>query len=167
MYEYVDVRIRGGENMKYLQPDSETPEEYTLPLLRLPQVTPAQVIAKRQHYEALMMQAQILPKTPPFLQTPVTPPHTESLPRAESVETQQALPRYTQTERSKNTPSMQEVMFSTTPLDFSRSLRAGITYIPPTMKRHKEPDMTDALIACGTLLFIGLFLLLLLYYVSL
>jgi hypothetical protein len=45
----------------------------------------------------------------------------------------------------------------------ARSLRSGVTYIPPSMKRTGEMNMVDAGIACVVLL---LFVLLLYCYFS-
>ena len=150
--------------MEYLQPSAkyETPtQEYALPLLRLPQVTPAQVIAKRQRYEALT--TQVLPNTPSFSPTPLTPPY------AEPSQSPRTFPAFSekQDEQKHAVCAEAALPFSTASVDFSQSLRARVTYIPPSMTRHKEPTMADALLACGTLLFICLFLLLLLYCIGL
>ena len=94
----------------------------------------------------------------PFPQTPMTPPLTEPLFWQSSV-----LP----TEQEVSLLSGPQVPFPTPRLDFSRSLRSGVTYIPRTMTRHEEPGIVDALIACATLITIGLLLLMILYYFSL
>ena len=42
----------------------------------------------------------------------------------------------------------------------------GMTYIPKSMTRHKQPTLVDALIACATLLLLCLCFLLLLSYLG-
>ncbi len=155
--------------MKNLQPtfrietlsDGDTSPQVSLPRLSLPQVTPAQVIAKRQHSHAVStLHLQPVSQRTPFPQAPMTPPLVEPLTRQSAV---------LQTKRDVSSLSLlsgPQVPFPTPRLDFSRSLRGGITYIPRSMTRHKEPNIADALIACGTLVLIGLFILMLLYYFS-
>ena len=141
----------------------ETPSVICLPRLSLPQVTPAQVIAKHQHslaslepldYNIPVQQITLFP------QTPVTPPLTEPL--REHMPVPQKQKRYA----SASLLSGPQVPFPTPRFDFSQSLRSGVTYIPRSMTRHKEPNIFDALIACGTLVLIALFILMLLYYFS-
>ena len=133
----------------------------SVPRLSLPQVTPAQVIARRQHSHAVIPQSlQPVAHMTPFPQTPMTPLLAEPLTWQSSV-----------LQTKKNAPSVSllsgpQVPFPTPRFDFSHSLRAGVTYIPRSMTRHKEPNVVDALIACGTLALIGLFILMLLYYFS-
>ena len=142
-------------------PDGDIFPSVPLPRLSLPQVTPAQVIATRQHSQAgttplLQPEGQ----TTPFPQTPMTPLLAEPLTWQSSV---------LQTKKDASSASLlsgPQVPFPTPRFDFSHSLRAGITYIPRSMTRHKEPNVADALIACGTLLLIGLFIIMLLYYFS-
>ena len=133
----------------------------SVPRLSLPQVTPAQVIAKRQHSHVVSAPPlQPVAQTTPFPQTPVTPPLAEPLTWQSSV---------LQTKKDASSVSLlsgPQVPFPTPRFDFSHSLRAGVTYIPRSMTRHKEPNVVDALIACGTLVLIALFILMLLYYFS-
>ena len=142
-------------------PDEDTSSGVLLPFLSLPQVTPAQVIAKRQHSHAVSTpQLQPASQIPPFPQAPITPPLAEPLTRQSSV---------LHTKKDASTASLlsgPQVPFPTPRFDFSHSLRAGVTYIPRSMTRHKEPNVVDALVACGTLVLIGLFILMLLYYFS-
>jgi hypothetical protein len=136
-----------------------TPLILHLPLLSLPQVTPAQLMARRQRYDVQMMD---IPQTTPFPQTPMPSPalYTESL----SVQVPFPTP---QTDIASAAVPLVPLQPSPTPqLEFSQSLRAGVTVIPRSMIRHDEPTVVDALIACGTLLLLGLFVLLLLYYFS-
>ncbi len=153
--------------MKNLQPNiriKTLPDEDTfpsVPRLSLPQVTPAQIIAKRQHSHVVSVPLlQPVAQTTPFPQTPITPPLAEPLTWQSSV-----------LQTKKNVPSVSllsgpQVPFPTPRFDFSHSLRAGVTYIPRSMTRHKEPNVVDALIACGTLVLIALFIMMLLYYFS-
>ena len=153
--------------MKNLQPTfcSETlPNGDTVPSvprLSLPQIAPTQVIAKRQHFHAFSTpHLQLAAQTTPFPQTPITPPLGEPL-------IQQSL--VSQMKKDVSSASLlsgPQVPFPTPRIDFSRSLRSGVTYIPRSMTRHKEPNVIDALIACGTLVLIGLFIFMLLYYFS-
>ena len=139
------------------------PSVICLPRLSLPQVTPAQVIAKRQHSHASLEPSVYdlpAPQTTPFPQTPMTPPLTEPL--GGQISVLQAKKDIS----SVSLLSVPQLPFPTPRIDFSQSLRAGVTYIPRSMTRHKEPNILDALIACGTLLLIGLFILMLLYYFS-
>jgi len=132
-----------------------------VPRLSLPQIMPAQVIAKRQHSHAVRApHLQSVEHTTPFPQTPMTPPVAELLTWQSSV---------LQTKKNASSVSLlsgPQVPFPTPRFDFSHSLRAGVTYIPRSMTRHKEPNVVDALIACGTLVLIGFFILMLLYYFS-
>ncbi len=155
--------------MKNLQPnfrietlsEEDTSPRVLLPYLSLPQVTPAQVIAKRQHSHAtIASNLQSVSQTTPFPQTPVTPLLTEPLSK------QAAVLQTKKDASSISLPSVPQVPFPTPRFDFSRSLRSGVTYIPRSMTRQKEPNVVDALIACGTLVLIGLFVLMLLYYFS-
>ena len=137
-------------------PNRDTPPG--IPRLSLPQVMPAQVIAKRQHsYEAnTLLQQTVLPTTP-FPQIPITEPAPTS-----------ALATQTKPDASSvSLWSGPQVPFPIARFDFSRSLRSGVTYIPRSMTRHEEPNIIDALIACATLIVIGLLLLTILYYFSL
>ena len=157
--------------MKNLQPNTnsetlsteDTSSVICLPRLSLPQVTPAQVIAKRQHSDTSLVPSlydNYALQTVTFPQTPVTPPLTEPFGTQASV---------LQTKKDMSSVSLlsgPQLPFPTPRFDFSHSLRAGVTYIPRSMTRHKEPNMLDALIACGTLVLIGLFILMLLYYFS-
>jgi len=157
--------------MKNLQPNAssethsveDTSSVIHLPQLSLPQVTPAQVIAKRQHSHASLVPSVYdvsAPRATPFPQTPVTPPLTEHVSKqASALQTKKDI-------SSVSLLSGPQLPFPTPRFDFSRSLRAGATYIPRSMTRHKEPNVVDALIACGTLVLIGLFILMLLYYFS-
>ena len=142
-------------------PDGDTFPSVSLPRLSLPQVTPAQVIARRQHSHAVTPQSlQPVVQITPFPQTPMTPLIVEPLTWQSSL---------LQTKPGTSTVSLlsgPQVPFPTPRFDFSRSLRAGVTYIPRSMTRHKEPNVVDALIACGTLVLIGLFVMMLLYYFS-
>ncbi len=153
--------------MENLQPDfciETLPDEDifpNVPRLSLPQIMPAQVIATRQHSHAgATPPLQAVAQATPFPQTPMTPLLTEPLTWQSSV---------LQTKKNASSVSLlsgPQVPFPTPRFDFSHSLRAGVTYIPRTMTRHKEPNVVDALIACGTLVLIGLFILMLLYYFS-
>ena len=155
--------------MKNLQPtfrietlsDGDTSPQVSLLRLSLPQVTPAQVIATRQHSHAVnTLHPQPVSQITPFPQAPMTPPLVEPL-------TLQSLVLQTKKDASSSSLlSGPQVPFPTPRFDFSRSLRTGVTYIPRSMTRHKEPNIADALIACGTLVLIGLFVLMLLYYFS-
>lgn len=142
-------------------PEGDTSPRVLLPYLSLPQVTPAQVIAKRQHSHATIApHLQLSLQITPFPQTPVTPMLAEPLTRHSAV---------LQTKNDASSLSLlsgPQVPFPTPRFDFSHSLRSGVTYIPRSMTRQKEPNVVDALIACGTLLLIGLFILMLLYYFS-
>ncbi len=143
------------------QPNGDTSPKVLLPFLSLPQVTPAQVIAKRQHsHVTVASHLQSVSQTTPFPQTPITPLLTEPLSKQ---------PTTLQTKKDESSLSLlsgPQVPFPTPHVDFSRSLRSGVTYIPRSMTRQKEPNVVDALIACGTLVLIGLFVLMLLYYFS-
>jgi hypothetical protein len=140
---------------------SDTFPSEALPRLSLPQVVPAQVSAKLHHTHGVTTQSfQSEAQITPFPQTPMTPLLTEHLTVQSSV---------LQTKKNVSSLSLlsgPQVPFPTPRLDFSRSLRSGITYIPRSMTRHKEPTMADALIACGTLVLMSLFILMLLYYFS-
>lgn len=139
------------------------PSVICLPRLSVPQVTPAQVIAKRQHSHASLEPSVYdvsASQTTPFPQTPMPPPLTEPLGGQASVlQTQEDI-------SSASLLSGPQLPFPTPRIDFSQSLRSGVTYIPRSMTRHKEPNVLDALVACGTLVLIGLFILMLLYYFS-
>ena len=142
-------------------PAGDTFPSIALPHLSLPQVMPAQVIATRQHSRAIITPLlQPVAQTTPFPQTPITPLVAEPLTRQSSV---------LQTKKAASSVSLlsgPQAPFPTPRFDFSYSLRADVTYIPRTMTRHKEPTIIDALIACSTLVLIGLFILMLLYYFS-
>ena len=132
-----------------------------VPRLSLPQITPAQVIATRQHSHAVSIPLpQPVPQTTPFPQTPMTPMVAEPL------TCQSSVLQTKKDESSVSLLSVPQVPFPTPRIDFSHSLRAGITYIPRSMTRKEEPDVVDALIACGTLVLISLFILMLLYFFS-
>lgn len=134
----------------------------SIPRLSLPQVTPAQVIARRQHsYGVNTLFHQSALQIPSFPQAPITPPLTNYAP-----------PHVFATQKEYNASSVSfgagpQVSFPVARFDFSRSLRSGVTYIPRSMTRHKEPNMTDALIACTTLIIVSLLLLTILYYFGL
>lgn len=146
--------------MSYEQPDfiTETPSEsFMPPMLRLPQIslgTPMPMVVTPQ-FRRVADTAHM----PSQAQFPVSPPHTEplsdsfSMPQAEDNE-RALLPR-------------PQVPFPMQHRAITRSLRSGVTYIPPSMKRHAEPNMIDALTACVILLLLVLCVALLLYYFSL
>ena len=133
-----------------------------IPRLSLPQVTPAQVIAKRQHsYVVNTLLHQMELQVTPFPQTPLTPPVTEAV-ASRSFATQKG-----QAASPVSLWSGPQVQFPVARFDFSRSIRSSVTYIPRSMTRHGEPNMTDALIACTTLIIVSLLLLTVLYYFGL
>ncbi len=157
--------------MKNSQPDPVietfveefTPSMLHLPRLSLPQVTPAQLMARRQRYSVQMVDIPFTPQTTPFPQTPTPTPslYTESLSAHIPFPTPQ-----TNIIASASVSTASHQPSPTPRLDFSQSLRAGVTVVPRSMIRHSEPTVVDALIACGTLLLLGLFIVLLLYYFS-
>ncbi len=140
--------------MKYEQPDftRESPSErFMPPMLRLPQlsslpITPLPGEETRQFQQTpRRVQSQFI----------TAPPHTEPL-RGSSL--------ILNTEESETAllPTPQ-VPFPMHHRAIARSLRSGVTYIPPSLKRNREMNMVDAVIACVALL---LFILLLYYYFS-
>ncbi len=146
--------------MLYKRPDfiSETDSEtFIPPMIRLPQYSSSPDIAPIQQKQDIFA-AHKASQVTPFPQFPMSPPRTEptgrplSLPHTEN-DVQALLPR-------------PQVPFPVQHQAIARSLRVGVTYIPPSMKRHAEPNITDALIACGTLLLLIMCVLLLLYYFS-
>lgn len=140
-------------------PATSTSPRVCLPQLSLPQVTPAQVIAKRQHSNAPVTHFQSVPPQTPFLQTPVTPPIVEPTERQAVLMTKKEV-------SSVSLSTGPQLSFPIPRPDFSHSLRTGVTYIPRSMPRHEEPNLVDALIACATLILLALFIVMLLYFFS-
>jgi len=147
--------------MLYKQPDfsSETDSEnFIPPMIRLPYYLSSSDIVVTQQKQDDLDTAHKALQVMPLPQFPMTPPHTEpiggplSIPHTEN-DVQALLPR-------------PQVPFPVQHQAIARSLRAGVTYIPPSMKRHAEPNLADALIACSTLLLLVMCVLLLLYYFS-
>ncbi len=138
--------------MTYEKPDftSESPSErFIPPRIRLPQLsslpeTPLPAEGTRQ-FQAMPKRVQS--------QFIGVPPSTEPLRGSFSI---------------SNTEEKKMALLPRPQLPFpihhraiARSLRSGVTYIPPSMKRTREMNMVDAVIACVVLL---LFMLLLYYY---
>jgi len=147
--------------MLYKQPDftSEIDSEtFIPPMIRLPQYSSSPDMVLTQQKQGVLDAAHKASQVTPFPQFPMTPPRTEptgrplSIPHTEN-DVQALLPR-------------PQVPFPVQHRAIARSLRAGVIYIPPSMKRHAEPNIADALIACGTLLLLVICVLLLLYYFS-
>ncbi len=150
--------------MSDLQPNT-IPSIVPTPMLRVPQTPPEKVIATRRRSIAPVVRLQQLPQGTPLPQAPVTP-----------------MPVIQLSEQSPQTPfppldmmptlvtplaSGQRISFPIPRPKFSITLRLpGITYIPRMMTRRNVPSVIDALFACGTLLLIGLCVLMLLYYFS-
>jgi hypothetical protein len=112
-----------------------------LPALRLPQVNPSHVVATRQRSH---------PSLIPVSSSQVA---TDPIPSVRQEDEQQKL--------SFVTSSSNEAYYRNV------SKYTGITYIPKSMTRHKQPTIADALIACATLLLLCLCFLLLLTYLGL
>lgn len=133
-----------------------------LPVLRLPQVAPSQVIATRQRSLTPVpnVQSRVVmhPRSPMVKrQRPVQPASTKSLHEAPSV---QLTPRPYGIDNTPVTP------LPDNPLYQKVSKLHGITYIPRSMTRQ-EPTVVDALIACGTLILMCVCVILFLYYIGL
>ena len=138
--------------MKYEQPDftRESPSErFVPPMLHLPQLsslpaTPLPTEETRQFQQTpRRVQSQFI----------TTPPHTEPLRGSSSIPNTE--------ENGTALLPRPQVPFPMHHRAIARSLRSGLTYIPPSMKRNKEMNMVDAVIACVALL---LFMLLLYFY---
>ena len=140
--------------MEYEQPDftSKSPSErFVPPMLHLPQlsslpVTPLPGEEARQFQQT--------PKRAQF-QFITAPPHTEPLRGSSSIPNIE--------ENGTALLPRPQLPFPMHHRAIARSLRSGVTYIPPSMKRNREMNMVDAVIACVALL---LFMLLLYYYFS-
>jgi len=135
-----------------------------LPVLRLPQIVPAEVIAMRQRSMTPM----------PYLQSKETMhSHPDKMkhklihavPGVVRNEIK-GVPQAIQTPRSFNAFNTPVTPFPDATYRNASKI-PGITYIPRSMTRHTEPTVVDALIACGTLILLCLCVLLFLYYVGL